>query len=333
MGIRTPGSYIGHDFPTYTGEDLSWKNQPTEDFFENNILQPRLWGRRGHAKGVWKTNHIYERRMANKWPDPPEPEKDITTTHTLTPNTEHILNLPIIRIPSFARESSYTSLSYGSNGAQAFGGTAEKDYFVYRLLKLNLSSLDQLFIGVKSTKRRLCDVNIGQIQINQTSNGNLIHNFTNWLNGNPTGTLTFQWLQKIVNVGGNPSAGSGFGIGTSSTNTSSNLWGFAFQRTATPWGSGLSHGHATNLDLYNLSAGASIQQEPVAANLNNNISFRSSGTTQSNTNWLQYSALPTVNTEYQNAVTVSMTLGMVSTYKYGYDYGADNDYIRIYYTA
>ena len=140
-------------------------------------------------------------------------------------------------------------------------------------------------------------------------------------------------MQKIVNVGGNPSAGSGFGIGTSSTNTSSNLWGFAFQRTATPWGSGLSHGHATNLDLYNLSAGASIQQEPVAANLNNNISFRSSGTTQSNTNWLQYSALPTVNTEYQNAVTVSMTLGMVSTYKYGYDYGADNDYIRIYYTA
>ena len=52
-------------------------------------------------------------------------------------------------------------------------------------------SLDKLYIGVKSTKRKLCDVNIGQIQINQTSNGNLIDNFVDWSNGNVIDTMVF----------------------------------------------------------------------------------------------------------------------------------------------
>ena len=330
MGIRTPGSYIGNDYPTYIGEDLCWKNLPTDDFNQGGVLQNRLWGSRGHAKGVWKTNHIYERRMANKWPDPPEPEKDITTTHSLTPNTIHILNLPIIRIPSFAEESSFETLAYGANGVQLNTSNAERDYFSYRILKLSLPSLDKLYIGVKSTKRKLCDVNIGQIQINQTSNGNLIDNFVDWSNGNPTGTTTFQWLQKTRAENEDPDGGSGAGLATGSSETTANFWGFATVRSSSPWGSGAKRGHATNLDLYNLSAGASIQQLNQFTAIYNNVSFRS-GSSLENVHWLQYSALPTTNTEYQNAVTVSMTLALISPYKYGYDYGADNDYIRIYY--
>ena len=325
MGIRTPGSYIGNEFPTYNGDDLCWHMLPTDDFNENGVPQNRLWGSRGYAYGVWKTNHLYERRMANKWPEPPEPEQDISTTLALTPNTVHFLNLPIVRIPSFATEPSFQSLGYGENGLNIDANNIETDYFSYRVLKFTTTSISNLWIGVKANRRRLCDINIGQIQFNNVSTGSYLDTFNSWTSGPPTGTQSGNWKYILVNGDldpdnlPNPTAT----LPLSSPTQNQHYWGFATQRTTTPWGSGCKYGHSP-IDLNNYSAGASIPQNRNLSE-NNNLSFRS-GSFSIRTGWLVYSK------GYGNVpVRVSMTLCMISPYKYGFDYGADNDYIRIFY--
>jgi hypothetical protein len=358
MGIRTPGSYIGNMYPTYNGDDLAQEVRPFNDYIVNNVYQNREWGNGGSAFGVFKAQHQYELRLANRWPEPPEPEFDVVTSPSfkLSPdvNDDNQLTtwepqLPIARIPSFTyNEKNYDTLTYGVFGKQqaATSYSPESDTFKYIVLKFKVEaspasgSGDQnfLFMGVLQKKKTHCDVDIGRIQFNKSSDGSLVESY------NDDTTTAGRWdgnvgdfKQGTSTSATAPFTNAGSAIQSYPTDNSSSYWGTHSGATQSVdnWKSGHQKQPTVGLDLYNnYNAGDKI---PVDFSTNNywTMRFRSGGNSipylnQTTIYWLRIPIPRKGSGDTEVDYWMSMTLGLVSPYKYGYDWGASNDYIKFH---
>ena len=355
MGIRTPGSFIGNMYPTYNGDDLAQEVRPFDDYIVNNVYQNQEWGNSGSAFGVFKAQHHYELRLANRWPEPAEPEIDVATSPSfkLNPdvNDDNQLttwqpNLPIVRIPSFTSTNfRYDTLTYNIFGTQLASAVnnPETDYFKYIVMKFKveasptLGSGDQnfLFMGVQQQKKTHCDVDIGRIQFNKSSDGSLVQSY------NDDSTTSGRWDGNVSDfkygTSNDPTApftNTGTAISSYGNSTTASYWVTHSSRGSTPWKSGHQKQPTLGLDLYNnYNAGDKLSVD-MSTNNYWTLSFVSGqAVTPSNTNSIYWLRIPIPRKPFGDTEVdywLSMTLGLVSPYKYGYDWGASNDYIKFH---